>query len=181
MEGKGRSKLEILKIVIHWGHPFVAPPSSQNSLGKCTWEHCHQTKHVQQFNIKYNVLGCVWEENSNHSVWKQSWSKTRSAGWRKTMCWSWGGGEDGEGVQRHLHGDQLQGWTEHPGQFGVACQRNVQQWKCWGSNINSHDQVIFNIKFQNSVIKTKIIFSEMTNQNQIVVATLTEEAAMSDK
>ena len=52
-----------------------------------------------------------------------------------------GGGEDGQGVQRHLHGDQLQGRAEHPGQPRLVGQRDVQQRGCRGSDIDTSHQV----------------------------------------
>ena len=46
-------------------------------------------------------------------MWQQGGPESRSGGRGKEMCRGGGGGEDGQGAQRHLHGDQLQGGSEH--------------------------------------------------------------------
>ena len=74
-------------------------------------------------------------------MWEQGGPEAGAAGGGQEVCGGGGGGEDGEGVQRHLHGDQLQGRPEHPGQPRLVGQRDVQQRGCRGSDINTSHQV----------------------------------------
>ena len=57
------------------------------------------------------------------------------------MCGGRGRGEDGEGAQRHLHGDQLQGRAQHPGQPRAPRQGDVQQRRRRGADIHTPHQV----------------------------------------
>ena len=88
------------------------------------------------------ALGAVYrrrvrEENTDHPLREQGGPEGRPAGHRQEVCRGRGRGEDGQGAQCYIHGDQLQGRAEHPGLPGPARQGDVQQRGRGGPVLNS--------------------------------------------
>ena len=112
------------------------------SISILTWQlrQC-VTKGVVVIDHMLHSLYRLCRVKSEVAVCWSGWPEDAAAGQRQEVRGGGGRGEDGQGAQRYLHGDQLQGGPQHPRLPGPAGQGDVQQRGCGGSVLNSSHQV----------------------------------------